>query len=254
MDSINSQIPYAVFAEDVSEQSLANDIAERLHLPLISSNEAIDGNLYLKIQNGSLCLTDGSLSFSGDFSDKSKRLSYSNLSHELLIKAVKIKGRGTDLNILDATAGMGEDSILLAAYGFDVTLFEYNPYIAELLRDTLRRSQSIPALSSITERMHLNSGDSVSAMREMTQKYDVVFLDPMFPERQKTSLVKKKFQLIHKLEQPCANEKEMLDAALNSATVKVVVKRPAKGPYIANAKPNYSIEGNSIRYDCYLLI
>ena len=43
---------------------------------------------------------------------------------------------------------------------------------------------------------------------------DVVYLDPMFPERTKSAAVKKKFQLLHHLEQPCADEETLVKLRL----------------------------------------
>ena len=83
---------------------------------------------------------------------------------------------------------------------------------------------------------------------------DIILLDPMFPERQKSGLVKKKFQLIHNLECPCNDEKEMLEAAMAAEPKKIIIKRPLKGPYLAGVKPSYSLTGKSIRYDCIINI
>ena len=79
---------------------------------------------------------------------------------------------------------------------------------------------------------------------------DVILLDPMFPERQKSALVKKKLQIIQKLEIPCADEAELFLAAVNAKPKKLVIKRPPKGPYLADVKPDYSISGKAVRFDC----
>ena len=79
---------------------------------------------------------------------------------------------------------------------------------------------------------------------------DVIYLDPMFPARQKSAAVKKKFQLLHHLEAPCANEEELLLAAIAANPRKVIIKRPIKGPLLAGIKPSYSISGKAVRYDC----
>lgn len=74
---------------------------------------------------------------------------------------------GGQLRAVDATAGFGEDSLLLAAAGYNVELYEYDPVIAALLRDALRRAakSSDDALRDAVSRMDLREGDSVSAMR-----------------------------------------------------------------------------------------
>ena len=87
---------------------------------------------------------------------------------------------------------------------------------------------------------------------EALKRPDVIYLDPMFPERQKSGLVKKKFQLIHYLEAPAENEETLMQAAIDARPFKIVVKRPAKGPYLAGLKPSYSLDGKAIRYDCYV--
>jgi 16S rRNA (guanine1516-N2)-methyltransferase len=154
------------------------------------------------------------------------------------------------VSVLDATAGMGEDVLLLAAFGFDVTLYERDETIYKLLSDTLERARADEVLLGAVSKMKLYFEDSIKAMGELKEKPDVVYLDPMFPLRTKSGLVKKKFQLIHDLEKPCEDEKELLDAALSTALTRVVIKRPIKGEYLAGVKPDYSIEGSTIRYDC----
>ena len=75
----------------------------------------------------------------------------------------------------------------------------------------------------------------------------------MFPGRQKSGLVKKKAQLLQKLEKPCEDEEGLLQAAVSAGPRKIVIKRPLKGPFLAGRKPDYSITGKTIRYDCLLV-
>lgn len=208
------------------------------------------GEVHLEQRPEGLTLTDGELELRGDFTTELSRLKYNNLTHEFIVKAAKIKNPDHELIAVDATAGMGEDSILLAAAGFTVELYEYNHVIAELLRDALDRAANIPELSEIVSRMHLHEENSIEALKQLNYIPDVVVLDPMFPERQKSASVKKKFQLLQKLELPCGDENELMAAALSSGAHKIVVKRPAKGPCLAGIKPSYSLEGKAIRYDC----
>lgn len=139
---------------------------------------------------------------------------------------------------IDATAGFGEDSLLLAATGFTVDLYEQDCVIAALLKDALDRAADDPALAAAVARMRLHAGeDSIAGLRHTAELVergelaapDVVYLDPMFPERTKSAAVKKKFQLLHHLEQPCADEETLVEAALASCPRKVVIKRPVKG-------------------------
>lgn len=197
-----------------------------------------------------LTLTDGEMSIRGDFSRLLPRLGARNLGRELLVKAARIKGNPAP-SAVDATAGLGEDSFLLAAAGFEVTLFERNATIAALLEDAMKRAALDPALSGPVSRMKLVQGDSVYGLRSLTSTPDVVFLDPMFPEKRKSSSVKKKLQLLQQLEDPCDDERELFEAAKSANPLKIVVKRPLKGPFLANEKPSHSLSGKAVRYDCY---
>lgn len=176
------------------------------------------------------------------------RLRADRLGRELLVRAARVRGSAAP-TVVDATAGLGEDALLLAAAGFTVTMFERDPVIAALLRDALDRAADKPQLKDIVERMTLVEGDSVSGLGALGFSPDVVFLDPMFPERTKSAAVKKKFQLLHHLELPCEDEEGLLDAALAVRPRKVVIKRPAKGPWLAGVKPSHSLAGKAVRYD-----
>ena len=219
-----------------------------------ADDELPETPVYLSFGADGLTLTDGAQSMRGDFTKLKKRLQYHNLTHELLVKATKIKGREA-LHVIDATAGMGEDSLLLAASGCHVTLYEQDPIIAALLADTLARALEEPSLHDLVARMQLVEGNSTEALQALAKhcaRPDVIYLDPMFPERQKSGLVKKKFQLLHYLEAPAEDEDALMQAAIAARPFKIVVKRPAKGPYLAGQKPSYSLDGKAIRYDCYV--
>lgn len=209
-----------------------------------------------------LSLVGEGMELRGDFSKMLKRVKPGKLQTELLIKAAKIKrssenaaGENVRLPLaIDATAGLGEDSFLLAAAGFDVVMFERDETIAALLADALTRAQNDPATAEIASHMSLATEDSIAALSEWAnaradQKPDVILLDPMFPKRTKSASVKKKFQLLHELESPCSEEEPLLKAAFSANPSKIVIKRPAKGPHLAGIKPSYSVSGKAVRYD-----
>lgn len=214
-------------------------------LPEGLSLERVDGALTL--------VADDGLSMRGDFTRELRRLRPTNVSRELLVRAARVRGCEHP-RAVDATAGMGEDSLLLAAAGFDVTLYEHDAVIAALLADALERTAAVPELAPVVARMRLVRGDSVAALRaladaDVSARPDVVLLDPMFPERRKSASVKKKAQLLQRLQTPEKDEAAMLDAALGARPRKVVVKRPLKGPFLAGVKPAYQIAGKAVRYD-----
>ena len=209
--------------------------------------EAAEG-LELRRDDEGLALVGDGMVLRADFSRLLPRLRADRIGRELLVRAARTRGVATPTAV-DATAGLGEDSLLLAAAGFTVTMFEKDPVIAALLRDALDRAANDSRLAEAVARMTLVEGDSVAGLRELGFSPDVVFLDPMFPERTKSAAVKKKFQLLHHLERPCEDEEGLLAAALAARPRKVVIKRPPKGPWLAGAKPSHSLTGKAVRYD-----
>ncbi len=240
-----------------ADESLAQAqlLAERLTTRLSRDPaDATDADIVLRFTADGLVLSGCGQSLQDDLSHMLPRLKQNNLSRELLVKAVKIKTvKDRPLMIVDATAGFGEDSLLLAAAGHRVRLYERNPVIAALLRDALQNAKSDPELQHIVERMQLFEDDSICALQSLPQRPDVIVLDPMFPEKNNSALNKKKFQLLHQLELPCTDERALMRAAVDAGAQKIVVKRPLRGACLAGVKPSYSLSGKTIRYDCIVL-
>ncbi len=242
-----------VWSDSNEYRNEAEEFAEKYGMPFTEDREeALKSFLRLHYTKNGVFLENGDSSISGDYTKLLKRLRYDNLTHELIVKAAKIKDRG-NLDIVDMTAGMGEDSLLLAASGHRVTLLEKDPVIAELLRDTVKRAGSFSGLSEAVARMTVVCADSKEYLEKKDVHPDIVYLDPMFPEKEKNSLTKKKFQLIHLLEKPCSDEEEMLKAAVDSKPLRIIIKRPLKGPWLGDKKPSFSLTGKTIRYDCLVL-
>ncbi|MGI6204546.1 MAG: class I SAM-dependent methyltransferase [Anaerovoracaceae bacterium] len=190
-----------------------------------------------------------------DFSDMKRRIRPEALNSELLIRAARIKGKGpSSLTVVDATAGLGEDSLLLAAAGYNVVMYENDPVIAALLRSALGRARDTAELRGAAARMELREEDSVEALaREGGPEPDIVYLDPMFPERKKSGAIKKKFQLLQQLERPCGNGEELLGAAVAAGPSKIVIKRPLGGEPLTGRRPDYSVRGKTVRFDCIVV-
>ena len=240
-----------VYAGDGADMGSAEKLAHYLGTEITREEPGTECAAFvLRLDPSGLTLISGGRSFIGDFTRMLPRLKAGTLQRELLVRAARIKDASRPLTAVDATAGMGEDSLLLAAAGFDVQLFEYNPVIAALLADTLRRARDIPELADIVCRMHLTECDSLEALTLLKEPPDVILLDPMFPARHKSSLVKKKPQVLQSLETPCADEAALLQAAIDAGPRKVIIKRPIKGGILAGIRPGYSIKGKTVRYDC----
>lgn len=229
-------------APELAQSAAAARLREQFHTP------AAGDRPILRLDSEGLTLCSDGQELRGDFSRLLPRLK--GLSGELLVKAAKIKHADAPLSAIDATAGLGEDSFFLAAAGFQVTMYEHNPVVYALLCDALERAAQDPRLADIVSRMHAVYGNSIQAMPQTAPAPDVVLLDPMFPQRQKSALVKKKLQIIQKLELPCPDEGELMLAAMQAKPKKLIIKRPPKGPCLAGIKPDHSIEGKAVRFDC----
>lgn len=175
---------------------------------------------------------------------------------ELLVKAVGgIKGSLPW--VVDATAGLGRDSFVLASRGYKVTLCERSAVVAALLEDGLQRARhcGVAEIEQVLAAMTLQAGDAIGFLRGLTPQCSpgVIFIDPMFPASRKSALVKKEMQVFHALVGADNDDEELLSTALAKAQHRVVVKRPRKGEFLAGRKPGYSVSGKAIRYDIYAL-
>lgn len=174
-------------------------------------------------------------------------------SGQMIAKAIGVQP-GIRPQVLDATAGLGRDAFVLASLGCQVTLIERQPIIAALLEDGLLRAGQAPEVAAIIARMQLLHGDAIQLMQRWSLPApQVVHLDPMFPHRDKSALVKKEMRLFRPLVGADDDAPQLLAAALALATHRVVVKRARKAPCIEGPKPGYSLEGKSSRYDIYPL-
>lgn len=172
-------------------------------------------------------------------------------SGQMIAKAVGIQA-GVRPRVLDATAGLGRDAFVLAELGCVVTLIERQPLIAALLADGLQRAQADTEVAAIVARMSLLTGNAIALMHAWRDEApQVIYLDPMFPHREKTALVKKEMRLFRPLVGADDDAPDLLAAALALATHRVVVKRPRKAPAVAGEKPGYALEGKSSRFDIY---
>ncbi|RYE63603.1 MAG: 16S rRNA methyltransferase [Oxalobacteraceae bacterium] len=159
---------------------------------------------------------------------------------------------GTIPDVVDATAGLGRDAFLLASLGARVTLIERSETMHALLLEGLERARAEGGRHAETvSRMTLVHGDSCVLLPQM--KPQVILIDPMHPPRDKTALVKKEMRLIRDIVGTDADSVQLMQAALEAAQNRVVLKWPLRAePMPGVRKPSHQILGKSTRYDVFV--
>ena len=181
---------------------------------------------------------------------------------QMIAKACGLKA-GALPKILDMTAGLGKDAFVLASLGCEILLNERSPIVYALLSDGLARAADSVRwddieLAEIIARMTLlENSDSRTLGLSQEQlpegKVDVVYLDPMFPGRDKSADVKKEMRAFHSIVGADLDAADLLPQALRLAKYRVVVKRPRKAPFLNEQAPSFQLLGKSSRYDIYTL-
>jgi 16S rRNA (guanine1516-N2)-methyltransferase len=185
------------------------------------------------------------------------RLAHGGGRGEMVAKACAVK-KGFVPRVLDCTAGLGRDALILASLGCELTLCERSPLVAALLVDGLRRAALDAELAPLIARMHFQPGEALAALLALAaaapeQRPDVVLLDPMFPHREKSALVKKEMRVFRAIVGEDLDADALLAPALAVARKRVVVKRPKQAPFLAGKKPSLELAGQSSRFDIYLV-
>jgi len=156
-------------------------------------------------------------------------------------------------SVLDATAGLGKDAYLLASMGCELAMLERSPIVYKLLVDGIERAaKESQTIRQRIARMHLRNDDFLQSEGVM-DKYDVVYLDPMFPVRSKSAKVKKEMFALQKLLGSDDESLDWLGKARTLAKKRIVVKRAKLSSFLGGEKPDIQFKGSSSRYDVYLV-
>lgn len=153
------------------------------------------------------------------------------------------------LKIIDATAGWGRDAAVLASFGANVLMLERHPVMVALLADALRcqKEQDKQQL-----KLSLHAGDAVSFLNSLPKNEypDVIYIDPMHPERSKSALVKKDMQILQQMIGVDEDALSLIALAITRVKKRVVVKWPQKIESLLPANAN--IGGKTVRFDIYI--
>ena len=170
---------------------------------------------------------------------------------EAVAKAVGIK-KDYLPDVVDATAGLGRDAFVLASIGCKVRMVERHPVVAALLEDGLKRAYLDADIGEwMQERMTLIHASSAQALTEITPPPDVVYLDPMYPHKAKSALVKKEMRVFQSLVGADEDADTLLEPAMTLAKKRVVVKRPDYAEPLNNQTAHANVTTKNHRFDIY---
>ena len=243
-----------ILAATPADDAAAQALSLRTGWPVLDRGED-GGGIVLAVCDGGLEARDRdampSIAARVDF--LSERMAYrrgaGRLAGELIGRAV---GSKEPLWIVDATAGFGRDAFLLAALGHRVTAVERVRATAELLADGLARARADAETADIANRIAVVWADAREWLLSLpaTERPDVVYCDPIFPDKGKSAAVKKEMRLMRLLAGPDADAQALHAAARETARRRVIVKR------WQNAAPlspgvSHAIPGKMVRFDVY---
>ena len=213
----------------------AEILAEKLSLPC--DNQLLP-RLELSPLGLALCMPDCS-PMRVDFEDVIAKRCRPGVKKAGVLRACKLK---PGMHVIDATAGWGRDAAVLASSGAEVLMLEREPVLAALLEDGLTRFH---------QNLSLHVEDARTYLKALApENYpDVIYLDPMHPAREKSAKVKKDLYALQALLGADDDALSLLEIARIRTQGRVVVKWPARLP--ALIKPDYAVEGKTVRFDVY---
>lgn len=154
--------------------------------------------------------------------------------------------------IVDATAGLGRDSFLLASLGAQVIMIERSSKMHSLLVQGMKRAANEGGqLLEIIDRMTLLHGDAKDLIPGLS--CEAVLIDPMHPPRNKSALVRQDLRQVRNIVGTDDDAADLVKLAIMHARNRVVLKWPAKADPIAGIKPcTHQIRGKTTRYDVFM--
>jgi 16S rRNA (guanine1516-N2)-methyltransferase len=245
-----------IYPSQIELQALAYDLASKFDLKILDGKPDINGSLYLSLSSENLALLQVG----------SRQRLYVDFVHGNLGYRRTHKGKETLLRalgsnqayIIDATAGLGRDACVLAQAGHKVIMLERCPALAALLANGLQRLQQQHELYYFSRNLNLIYQSAIDYLQQLSDLPDIIYLDPMYPTRRKSALVKQELRLIRQLVGDDVDSLELLQLALTKARKRVIIKRPRLAPALgleANIPPPHAcIMGKNTRYDFYSLI
>lgn len=181
------------------------------------------------------------------------RTTRTSRSSESIARAVGIKPNYFP-PIVDATAGLGKDSFILATLGCPVTMLERSQVVAMLLEDGLQRASQFDALVETIKRMelhHVDACDWLEGPGAPLAKDTVIYLDPMFPRSSSSALPAIEMQVLQELLGKDEDIERLYKVARAAGARRIVMKRPRRAVAFA-VRPDFSVMGKSSRFDVFV--
>lgn len=248
-----------VFCTAADKIDQAREFAEH-HQLVFSDKPVTSSSLILNFDDEipTLYDTDNQNNISINFTSGTlaHRLQYGGGKGQTIAKAIGVSSKNKP-HVLDATAGLGRDALVLANLGCKMTLVEQSPILAEMLLQAKQQAESNPQFQQATKAgfdIYNNNADEFMQQRIIADA-DVVYLDPMYPENKKSALVKKDMQILQKMLGHSSEDEIacLLDIAVKFAKQRVVVKRPKGAKPIRGIAPTMSLNSKKTRYDVYVI-
>ncbi|NLD09316.1 MAG: class I SAM-dependent methyltransferase [Xanthomonadaceae bacterium] len=180
-----------------------------------------------------------------------------NRAQEPLLRALDWHSE-TPQTLFDLTAGLGRDSLMLLHAGFTVTMFERDPVLQVLLNEAVKRFQAEKPIEA--NRLTFIAEDAGAYLTRLIEGNvnsnasvpDLIYMDPMYPEREKSALVKKELRIIRNRVGADHDSEILLKKALQTGAKRVVIKRPSHAPFVGEKSPHHSVESPNTRFDVYM--
>jgi len=282
MSEILPQQAQLLYAEAVTKTDIAaiKALVEQANIPLTLEEKPIEGKLNQRqrrdISENSTCPVlvlegsyhlswlSGELLVTPAWDKLQRRVVRAGRKSELLLQAAKINAHS---RVLDATAGFGHDSLILASTGAQVQMLEAAPIMALLLLSEQQRMQAYPNWQKLMTRLNICHTTLQQYAKHTDAHFDVVYLDPMFPEGSyqdrkngKGAKVGKGMQALHKLATPPSDAEEQALFTFakqlcqtNAKSGRVIVKRPSDAPLFAAQLPDEQWQNDALRFDGYFV-
>ncbi|MAY03148.1 MAG: 16S rRNA methyltransferase [Gammaproteobacteria bacterium] len=257
----------AFYCHPDADQDYFGELQDALQLPVVSSDQPEQYSHLLRLDPEGLGL-ERLQQPSGQQQQQATRVDFldaglqyrqqSTGKQQGIAKAVGLN-RHAPMHVMDATAGLGRDAFILASLGCRVSMLESSMLVYCLLRDGISRAVMAEGeIRQIMQGMQLEHGQALEYFQAIQngsrEKPDVIYLDPMFPVRQKSAAVKKDMSILQEI-LPLQDESAfaaLLQAARDCAVKRVVVKRPGSKKGRQDQGASFIVPGKAAHFSVYV--